>query len=707
MRITSNMYYKNLYGTNNSKLSKDLFDVNKQIASGLKIEYAQDDVDVFSQTMRLDNELSSLNLVKKSTESGSKVSNQTDAVLNEFDTTMDRMRTLLIDAANGSHSDISLDAIADELDVLGEHLKNLSNTSINGQYLFSGTAVDTRPISDDGTYNGNDGTLNSVLGSNIQQQYNISGSELFLGEEVLTKREITTNVPQSNLTKRYDYDTKEEISSYSEPITSEDTIRDLMGDIDSDIDTVNNNHHFYIRGVKSDGTAFKEKIDMKDDDKVSELLEQIGTLYGNTPNVDVVDVSLNPSGEIVIDDKLKGSSKLDFHMVGAVDFDHSDDTNGDGNTDDADVEDIDLLDNGETNFAEIMNPTNPPANNLYVKEFVRSGLTSAPDTTSNIQGITYDRVNFIKDGSKLSSNVSQILKDDNAFATNSTKLSEVADLSQANADTLDGTQFTLSGTDINGNDYDVKIDLNSNGSTFSPDGGATNYDIFDAENPRSAVDADKMTYQQLLDVVNMVATDNLPASTNNADDYDNAIIDANKKANTTISSDGKINFQEIGVSDTKASIALYDSNSGDFSDSASASVMSFNANNTLSIRDPKTDFFNTIDEMVSSVRNHNLYPDTQDGTERDIGIENSIQKLDDLQGHLRRVHSKVGAQSNALDASLERTDLLEINTMTLRSSTIDTDLAEASLELSQLNINYEAMLSTVGKVSKLSLVNYL
>ena len=67
----------------------------------------------------------------------------------------------------------------------------------------------------------------------------------------------------------------------------------------------------------------------------------------------------------------------------------------------------------------------------------------------------------------------------------------------------------------------------------------------------------------------------------------------------------------------------------------------------------------------------------------------------------------VGAQSNTLTNSLERTELLEISTMTLRSSVIDTDLAEASLELTQLTLTYEAMLSTVGRVSQLSLVNYL
>ncbi len=95
MRVTSSMYYNNLYGANNSKLSENLFDVNKQIASGLKIQYAKDDVRAFAETMNLDNELSTIAQVKKSTQSGYKMSNQTDVILNEFGTTMDKMRTLL------------------------------------------------------------------------------------------------------------------------------------------------------------------------------------------------------------------------------------------------------------------------------------------------------------------------------------------------------------------------------------------------------------------------------------------------------------------------------------------------------------------------------------------------------------------------------------------------------------------------------------
>ena len=732
MRITSSMYYESLYGSNNSKLSERLFDVNKQIASGLKIQYAKDDVRTFAETMRLDNELAELDLVNKSTQSGYKISNQTDIILNEFSTTMDRTRTLLVSAANGTHSDASLDAIADELRVLEDHFKNLANTSINGQYLFSGTAVDIKPISSDGTYNGNNKSMNSFLGSRTQQQYNISGAELFFGEEVLVKREITSNVVQSNLNKKYDFVTGADNGSMPTPINTNDTIRDLMGDTDATSDTLLK-HHFYLRGTSSDGTAFKKQISMKDDDSIDDLLTKIGIEYGNTGNLKLVNVSLNDFGEIVVEDKIKGSSKLDFHMVGAVDF-----ANGGGAGDSANVTDIDLLDSGETDFAEIMNPTPPAvANNLFVKEFVVSGLTSASAGASNIEGIVYDRTNFSKNGSKLSSSSPQILKVDNSFAISSTKLSEVADITKGTQDAIDdtlaGTQFTMSGDNIYGNVYGVTIDLDKSalnggvGSTFTISGNT--YDIFNMSNPRAEVDADEITYQQLMDVMNMVMTNNLPspAGTHNNEDgtpmtdaqeYDYAIEISNFNGSTFLSYDGKIQFQDLNSADTKASIALYDSNSDSFAltidsdgdtvaDKAAASVMTFNSNNALTIKDPKTDFFKDLNEMITAVENHKNYPDHADGDIRNIGIENSITKIDSLQDHILRTHSKVGAQSNALTASLERTQLLEISTMTLRSQTIDTDLAEASLKLTQLSLNYEAMLSTVGRISKLNLVNYL
>jgi flagellar hook-associated protein 3 FlgL len=111
--------------------------------------------------------------------------------------------------------------------------------------------------------------------------------------------------------------------------------------------------------------------------------------------------------------------------------------------------------------------------------------------------------------------------------------------------------------------------------------------------------------------------------------------------------------------------------------------------------------------MITSVEEHKLFPDGYSRSKRGVGIESAIKMLDDLQNHIGRSHSTVGAQSNTLNMSIERTDVLRISTMSLRSSTVDTDLAESSLRLQQLSLNYQAMLSTVGKISKLSLVYYL
>jgi len=731
MRVTSSMYYNSLYSTNNLKISNELFDVNKQIASGLKIQYAKDDVRTFTETMRLDNELVTIGQVKKSTQSGYKISNQTDVVLNEFETSMNRMRTLFVNAANGTHSNDSLDAIAGELRGLEKHFKNLANTSINGQFLFSGSAVDTRPIDDNGIYHGNDKNMDSFLGSNSTQKYNLTGAELFLGEDRLTRRNVTTNVIQENLSAKYPGFTPTSAQNGEfKTITRDDTIRDLMGDTDTNIDTTKK-HHFYIRGVKSDGTSFNKQIDMKDDDKIDYLLNEIGKAYGNTSNLQLVNVGLNSNGQITIEDKMQGSSKLDFHMVGAVDFDQAD-----GN-DEADIGDavyganagrISNLDGGETNFAEIINPTSPPANDLYVKEFIKSPYISSTASISNIDGLLYDRTSFTKDGSELTSNVPQILKahntstvayvelQKNAFASPSTKISDVADAQKEilpsttpKSYTLDGTTFKLVGKTIGGASMDIDIDLKNTangGSTFTDNISGNTYSIFDmTSTPRAAVNADDMTYQQLMDVINMTTTGIYPTANTDVA-YDKAVADSKAAGNTFLTYDGKIKFDDANSYDTKASISLYDSKSGDFT-SASSSVVSFNANNALTIVDPKTDFFKNLDEAIMAVEDHKLYPDSSSGNMRNQGIENAVSMLDKLQSHISRSHSVVGAQSNTLTSSLERSQLLEISTITLRSSVIDTDIAEASLKLQQLNLNYQAMLSTVGKVSQLSLVNYL
>lgn len=824
MRITNSMYYKNVFSPNKTKISEQLFDTNKQISSGRKIEYAKDDIGIFTDTMRLDNEITTLKQAKNSTDSALKMSTQSDKTLNDVQTTLDRMKVLMVNAANASHNSNSLFAIHQELKGLREHLKNLANTSINGQFLFSGTALDTKPIDDEGNYHGNEKVLKAFGGSNIQIQYNIPGSELFLGEESQRHRRVTTNVKNYNQAELYPDVMKDPALTRAQAkekfISSEDTIRELMGDVDAD-PTNDPISHFYLQGQRHDGTSFKKQIDMNSSQSVGELLSAIEEAYGKG----TVGVTLNEHGQIEVEDKVQGSSKLKFHLVGAVDF------NQDGNnTDDADLnfenttatlsdlenrrvftkafvdsgytsytsdvvslqdrydtqkftlngemlkkadfskaslatslEEIfpketdhidlsgvqtdgtpivpgtitfsiagktvqDLLDTLETTYdvdsslefrlenGKITFTSNNATSqsNVLVKMQTQNSANDAVDGFAMDSYLAYDGIKFSKKGNVLTGNVPQIVSADNSYATKSTKLSEVADLSQVASGTLNGTKLGLKGLNTAGQIFTAEIDLNTSGSQFSVsidtdndgivDTTYANKPIYNADNPRTAVDADEMTYGQLSDVVNMIVTNNIPAS-NTATDYDTAVDFASLTGSVELTYDGKLRFSELGKTNTKAEISLEDitQNGGAYTPKA----LSFNLNDAITITDPKTDFFKQIDAAIESVNLKRTRPDSEGIDPRNIGIQNAIQLIDDVSSHVEKVHAKIGALSNSLENSSSRSELLSVSTQTLRSSVLDTDIAEASLRLNQLTLNYQAILSTIGRVSQLSLVNYL
>ncbi len=678
MRITSGSYYNNIYGENN-KLNKQLFDVNKQISSGLKIQYAHEDPTIFIDTLRLDDEITTLTQVKNSAQSAYKISTQTDKTIGEIVKTLESMKVKMVNAANDAHSDTSIQAIAKELRGLQNHLLTLANTSIGGQYLFSGTATSVKPIGTDGTYQGNDQDLQAFLGSGIKQKYNIAGSQLFLGDESKINRTITTNIAQKSLTDLYPdimQDTETPRSAAKETyITGSHTIRDLMGDIDTDT-TNDPSPHFYIQGTKSDGTTFKAHINsISMEDSVDDLLQEISDLYGDNQ----VEVSLNAHGQIEIIDKKAGSSKLDFHMVGAVDFDA---TNGGDAADVGDsaiypigtlsLNDINNLQQSSSStadFEEVIAPSS--TKQLYIKEFTKSGFDPS-DPLNIVEGMNYDQTFFEQDGAALLSNVSQILKSDSSYATASTKIVDVGSFST-------NTIIHLEGTTINGASFSTDIDL------------AT--DLLDEDgNPTALAD---VTYQQLMDAINMTVTGEA------------TVADSYLHGKTSLTYDGKIVFEDLDNPVTNATLSIYDPSSSDYS-VTTGSALTFNANSALTVRDPKTDFFAQIEEMIRSVEQGKKRSDGTDSNDpRNVGIQNSIAMIDDLSDHVSRLQTEAGSYSQVLQTSTDRTDMLLISTKTLQSDVIDTDIAEATLRMQQLSLNYQALLSNISKVSKLSLVNYL
>ncbi len=114
MRITQSMYYQ-VQNSNSNNLSQQLFDVNRQIASGQKFEYAYEAPTSFADTMRLDNEINTFKQVSTSANSGLKFSQQTDSTISSITATLDQFKTKLIQAGSAANSPQSMQALAGEM----------------------------------------------------------------------------------------------------------------------------------------------------------------------------------------------------------------------------------------------------------------------------------------------------------------------------------------------------------------------------------------------------------------------------------------------------------------------------------------------------------------------------------------------------------------------------------------------------------------
>lgn len=352
MRITNSLFYQNSKN-DYQKSMQGLYGINSQISSRMKIQNSYEDSGIFVDTMRLNYEVSTLEQIKESSSKAQTFANNTDTTLNQFTDALSQFKTKMIQASSEVHSQTSLNALANELEALKTHMISLANTSINGQFLFSGSSLSVKPISSDGSYNGNDQSLETIIGSGVQIPYNIDGNYLFQGADSDYNRVVSTNVIMYNQSKLHPdimVLNSGETSSQEVYLTENDTIRDMVGDTDN-VATNDPNAVFHVSGKRPDGTTFTSAIEMSSDEKVSELLEKIGEEFGNTPTNTVVEVSMNEHGQIEIKDLKTGNQQLQFHIVGAVDRTATSGSEGDADSTELVAKNVQIIDFLKSDFA--------------------------------------------------------------------------------------------------------------------------------------------------------------------------------------------------------------------------------------------------------------------------------------------------------------------------------------------------------------------
>ncbi|EOX1603876.1 flagellar hook-associated protein FlgL [Campylobacter upsaliensis] len=750
MRVTNKLNFTNSIQNTMSGASA-LNKLSMQLSSGMKIQDSYEDASIYIDNTRLEYELKTLEQIKEATSSAKEMTSNSMKALQDMVKLLENFKVKVTQAASDSNSQTSREAIAKELEKIKEQIVQLANTSVNGQYLFSGAQLNHKPFDSKGNYFGDKNNVNVVTGAGTESPYNIPGFDLFFKADGDYQKQITTN--ESFTDNRYDLSKDPSKKQY---LKGDNLWQDLIGlgyvkdknlDIDKDFEQDDTRLDFppttlYVQGVKPDGQSFKSAVLVNPTDKMEDVLEKIGNLYGNTATEKVVDVTINDSGQIQIRDLKEGNNKLDFHAVAYTpQFDDKKEFQEIKEAMKAQQPPMtkDELTNAVMQAAignparpitDLQSPVQVTINNqqfeidLHQTDFINSKMTDSQGNATN--GADYDNTFFEKHGNSVIGNISQVIQGTNAYATDDTKLSEVM-----SGNAMDST-LNLTVNSKGGNTYNVTVNLQNSTVSF-PDpanpGQTITFPITHT-NPTTGNNGvvtppNEITYRQINDIIGMFASDQVPTQTItpnngqiNANQYDTLqklMSDSKSTVNVTMDYRGRISVTDKLSTGTNIGVSLSDSQSGQFpqppythtANSQPGPDFSFNANNSLVIDEPNVDVIKDLDLMIEAVLSGNMRANADGDNPRNTGMQGALERLDHLSDHINKLNTTMGAYHNNIDNVNTRVTFLGVNVQTLKTKVNDADYAETLMNLMQTQLAYQASMKATTTISQLSLLNYM
>ena len=188
MRVTEAIRFNDLQRSLQST-SSSLSTIYEKLATQREVTRLSDDPAAGGTILRL---RSQLDYLKE--KSAALTSTQTfiDTTVSSLDIITDKMievRTMSVNAANGTLGEQDTSAIAAQVDELLESLIQNANEKYDDRYLYGGTATETQPFTTTRdangqivgfTYNGSNDNLTVPIGTDRTMQISMTGQELFV-----------------------------------------------------------------------------------------------------------------------------------------------------------------------------------------------------------------------------------------------------------------------------------------------------------------------------------------------------------------------------------------------------------------------------------------------------------------------------------------------------------------------------------------------
>lgn len=190
MRVTNNMLSSQLI-LNLNRNAQQMNTTQTQLATGRKINKPSDDPVGITYSLRYRAELSSNEQYQKNVDSAISWLDFNDTVMDQAGSVVQRLRELTVQAATGTNPQSALDSINEEVAQLKAQLIDISNSTLNGKYVFNGETYDVKPYDfptkADGSFDTSGaasvltdtGKINFIVGEAVQLPINVTGNEVF------------------------------------------------------------------------------------------------------------------------------------------------------------------------------------------------------------------------------------------------------------------------------------------------------------------------------------------------------------------------------------------------------------------------------------------------------------------------------------------------------------------------------------------------
>ncbi|HKI45275.1 MAG TPA: flagellar hook-associated protein FlgL [Balneolales bacterium] len=180
MRITEQSYI-NTFLQNINRNRSEMAKLEEQLSTQKSVNQPSDNPTAYSDGRNLEAEVKRNQQYQTNIDTGLTQANSASDAMTQMQDELTKIKSIAVQGANGTLSQSDMSNMADNVDQLKQSLVELTNTQIQGRYLFGGTKSDNPPFSVSGntvTYNGNSGSLNIKISDSSTVKVSTDGNNL-------------------------------------------------------------------------------------------------------------------------------------------------------------------------------------------------------------------------------------------------------------------------------------------------------------------------------------------------------------------------------------------------------------------------------------------------------------------------------------------------------------------------------------------------